>query len=178
MYKGVVLAGPSTGVPLYSPPRAPHSTRWPTAPSSLRRTGSAIYSRRLCTHCRRAQCRDVQVNGFGAAFGIRFGDDKNGFARYVRAMLDQGIYLLPDGRAFLCPVRSRSGKSGKPSPPSTVCYRNSVMNGKRLVTSAIFGGLLAAHSSAPRRLTRSRKCRKVSGSAKAISRVTATVTTS
>ena len=42
----------------------------------------------------------MQVNGFGAAFGIRFGDDKERLARYVRAMLDQGIYLLPDGRAY------------------------------------------------------------------------------
>jgi glutamate-1-semialdehyde 2,1-aminomutase len=43
---------------------------------------------------------EVQVNGFGAAFAIRFGDDKERLARYVRAMLDQGIYLLPDGRAY------------------------------------------------------------------------------
>ena len=55
----------------------------------------------------------LQVTGFGAAFGIHFttaaelnqyrdtfADDKERLARYVRAMLDQGIYLLPDGRAY------------------------------------------------------------------------------
>lgn len=53
------------------------------------------------------------VTGFGAAFGIHFttatelhqyrdtfADDKDKLARYVRAMLDEGIYLLPDGRAY------------------------------------------------------------------------------
>ena len=55
----------------------------------------------------------LQVTGFGAAFGVHFtsalalhqyretfSDDKERLARYVRAMLDQGIYLLPDGRAY------------------------------------------------------------------------------
>ena len=55
----------------------------------------------------------LQVTGFGAAFGVHFtkaaelnqyrdtfADDKERLTRYVRAMLDQGIYLLPDGRAY------------------------------------------------------------------------------
>lgn len=43
---------------------------------------------------------EVRVNGFGAAFGVQFAEGKERLTQYVRAMLDQGIYLLPDGRAY------------------------------------------------------------------------------
>jgi len=55
----------------------------------------------------------LQVRGFGTAFGVHFTqrtelrhyrdtfeDDKDKLARYVRGMLEEGVYLLPDGRAY------------------------------------------------------------------------------
>ncbi|MDX2150063.1 MAG: aspartate aminotransferase family protein [Bryobacteraceae bacterium] len=56
----------------------------------------------------------VTVTGFGAAFSLHFPgvpeyrtyrdflkDDKSRLHRFLRAMLDEGIYLLPDGRFYL-----------------------------------------------------------------------------
>jgi glutamate-1-semialdehyde 2,1-aminomutase len=56
----------------------------------------------------------VQVRGFGAAFSIHFtertqlrnyrdtlANNKDRLAAWVRAMLDEGVYLLPDGRLYI-----------------------------------------------------------------------------
>jgi glutamate-1-semialdehyde 2,1-aminomutase len=61
----------------------------------------------------------IQVTGFGAAFALHFthapaldnyrdtwADNKERLSRYLRAMLDQGIYLLPDGRVYTSCVHS------------------------------------------------------------------------
>lgn len=55
----------------------------------------------------------LEIRGFGCAFALHFtthtslrhyrdtwADDKDRLARYIRAMLDEGIYLLPDGRVY------------------------------------------------------------------------------
>ena len=54
----------------------------------------------------------LQVTGFGTAFALHFTgeplnqyrdtwkDDKDKLTRYLKAMLDEGIYLLPDGRVY------------------------------------------------------------------------------
>jgi glutamate-1-semialdehyde 2,1-aminomutase len=56
----------------------------------------------------------IQVRGFGAAFALHFtantrllsyrdtlANDKPRLAAYIKAMLEQGIYLLPDGRVYV-----------------------------------------------------------------------------
>ncbi len=56
----------------------------------------------------------VHICGFGTAFSIHFtelaemrtyrdmlGDNKERLTAYIRAMLDEGIYLLPDGRMYV-----------------------------------------------------------------------------
>ena len=62
----------------------------------------------------------AHVCGFGCAFSVHFtprtslthyretlDDDKDRLARYLRGMLDEGIYLLPDGRMYVSCVHTR-----------------------------------------------------------------------
>ena len=55
----------------------------------------------------------LYVCGFGTAFALHFtevtsmrhyrdtwADDKDKLTRYIKGMLEQGIYLLPDGRVY------------------------------------------------------------------------------
>ena len=61
----------------------------------------------------------LQIRGFGAAFALHFttrselrhyrdtfDDDKDKLACWIRAMLEEGIYLLPDGRLYVSVVHS------------------------------------------------------------------------
>ncbi|MEZ5401008.1 MAG: aspartate aminotransferase family protein [Bryobacteraceae bacterium] len=62
----------------------------------------------------------AQLRGFGAAFGIHFtdrtelrnyrdtlGNNKERQSDYVRGMLEEGIYLLPDGRVYTSTAHTR-----------------------------------------------------------------------
>jgi glutamate-1-semialdehyde 2,1-aminomutase len=100
MYKGVVFGGTFNGNPvvLAAASAALDALADGTLLAEANRLGNLF--KEGFARIAAARNVDVQVNGFGAAFGIRFGDDKERLARYVRAMLDQGIYLLPDGRAY------------------------------------------------------------------------------
>lgn len=61
----------------------------------------------------------LTITGFGAAFSLHFtdrtelvnyrdtlADDKEKLTRYIRLMLDEGIYLLPDGRMYVSVVHT------------------------------------------------------------------------
>ena len=101
MFKGVVFGGTFNGNPmvLAAANAALDTLADGTLLAQANRLGAEFMSgfQRIAA----AHGVPVEVNGFGAAFGVRFGDgDKERLARYVRAMLDEGIYLLPDGRAY------------------------------------------------------------------------------
>jgi len=64
---------------------------------------------------------DLRVTGFGAAFAIHFtrrselwdyrdlfDDDQNRLAEFLRRALDEGLYLLPDGRFYVSAVHSEA----------------------------------------------------------------------
>jgi glutamate-1-semialdehyde 2,1-aminomutase len=66
----------------------------------------------------------LQIRGFGAAFALHFttrtelrsyrdilDDDKERLAAYILGMLDQGIYLLPDGRVYVSTAHTRHDAS-------------------------------------------------------------------
>ncbi len=59
-------------------------------------------------------CLPLAVTGFGCAFAIHFtsrpqlveyrdtfGDDKQALAKYLRLALEEGVYMLPDGRVYV-----------------------------------------------------------------------------
>jgi len=101
MYKGVVFGGTFNGNPmvLAAANTALDLLADGTLLAQANRLGGEFKSgiERIAA----ARGVPVELNGFGAAFAVRFGDgDKDRLTRYVRAMLDEGVYLLPDGRAY------------------------------------------------------------------------------
>jgi glutamate-1-semialdehyde 2,1-aminomutase len=115
MQKGVVFGGTFNGNPMVLAAAN-------AALDVLSADGGAALERanRLGTHLMEGFRRiaaakgvPVHVTGFGTAFGVHFtsapelhqyrdtfASDKERLTRYVRRMLDEGIYLLPDGRAY------------------------------------------------------------------------------
>jgi len=77
----------------------------------------------------------LSVTGFGAAFSLHFGpnpirrnyrdylrDDRQSLRRFLRAMLDRGIYSLPDGRFYV------SAAHGEAETEQTVLAARSVFH--------------------------------------------------
>jgi glutamate-1-semialdehyde 2,1-aminomutase len=100
MYKGVVFGGTFNGNPMVL--AAANTALDLLADGTLLAEANRLGREFMHGVARIAAAKGVEllVHGFGAAFGVHFAEGKERLTKYVRAMLDEGIYLLPDGRAY------------------------------------------------------------------------------
>jgi glutamate-1-semialdehyde 2,1-aminomutase len=115
MFKGVTFGGTFNGNPMVlaaaNTALEVLSENGGAALQQANRVGTQVMEGMRAIAARRGAA--IQVTGFGAAFGVHFtgapalhqyrdtfADDKERQTRYGRAMLDEGIYLLPDGRVY------------------------------------------------------------------------------
>jgi glutamate-1-semialdehyde 2,1-aminomutase len=113
MYKGVVFGGTFNGNPMSLAAANAALDVLSADNGAILKEANDIGGQLRDGIAKRGSKLGLQVTGFGTAFALHFtrepglsqyrntwNDDKEKLTRYLRAMLDEGIYLLPDGRVY------------------------------------------------------------------------------